>query len=143
MIKLRPYQHDVIAECNRVIAAGKLRPLIVAPTASGKTMIAAAIIKAARANDKHVLVLAHTREIIKQTSEKLFANDIEHGIIQAGFMTRPDEAVQVASVQTLWSRTMRTNRMDQPPADLLVIDERTTVRLTPTARSSTPIRRQC
>ena len=32
-----------------------------------------------------MLVLAHTREIIKQTSEKLFAHGIEHGIIQAGF----------------------------------------------------------
>jgi DNA repair protein RadD len=73
-------------------------------------------------NGKRVLVLAHTREIIRQTSAKLFEHNIEHGIIQAGFMTRPDEPVQVASIQTLWSR-MRTNRMELPPADLLIIDE--------------------
>lgn len=73
-------------------------------------------------DEKHVLVLAHTREIIKQTSAKLFEHGIPHGIIQAGFMVRPDEPVQVASVQTLWSR-MRTNRIELPPADLLIIDE--------------------
>jgi superfamily II DNA or RNA helicase len=95
----------------------------VAPTGAGKTIIAAQIINKAASDDKHVLVLAHTREIIKQTSEKLFAHGIKHGIIQAGFMTRPDEAVQVASVQTLWTRAVRTKRMDLPPADLLIIDE--------------------
>ena len=71
----------------------------------------------------NVLVLAHTREIIKQTSEKLFAHGIEHGIIQAGYPSRPWEVVQIASVQTLWVRAMRTRRMDLPPADMLIIDE--------------------
>src|SRR5438874_1926048 len=123
MIELRPYQRDVIAECDRVIAAGKRRIIIVAPTGSGKTIKAAAVIKTAVNNGQRVLVLAHTREIIKQTSGKLFAHDIPHGIIQAGFMTRPDEAVQVASIQTLWVRAMRMQRMDMPPADLLIIDE--------------------
>ena len=90
---------------------------------------------------QQLLVLAHTREIIKQTSEKLFANDIEHGIIEAGFATRPDAAVQVASVQTLWARAMRTRRMELPAADLLIIDEAHIAPPTPIARLSTPIRR--
>jgi DNA repair protein RadD len=72
---------------------------------------------------KRVLVLAHTREIIKQTSAKLFEHGIEHGIIQAGYMTRPYEPVQVASIQTLWARAVRGNRMELPAADLLIIDE--------------------
>jgi superfamily II DNA or RNA helicase len=42
--ELRPYQQDVIARVNAEIAAGKRRILIVAPTGSGKTVIAAAII---------------------------------------------------------------------------------------------------
>lgn len=45
---LRPYQLDVIAECDRIIANGTRRIIIVAPTGAGKTIIAAAIIKAAR-----------------------------------------------------------------------------------------------
>ena len=38
-------------------------------------------------------------------------------------MTRPDEPVQVASVQTLWARAVRSNRIELPAADLLIIDE--------------------
>ena len=72
---------------------------------------------------KRVLVLGHTREIIKQTSVKLHENGIEHGIIQAGFMTRPDMPVQVGSVQTLHARAIRGNRMELPPADLILVDE--------------------
>jgi DNA repair protein RadD len=119
---LRQYQRDVIAEVDQAIAEGKRRLIIVAPTGAGKTIIAAAIIKDAVAKGQRVLVLAHTREIIKQTSAKLFEHGISHGNIQAGFMLRPDEPVQVASIQTLWSR-MRTKRMELPPADYLIIDE--------------------
>jgi DNA repair protein RadD len=123
MTELRPYQNDVLAELDQTIAASQRRIILVAPTGAGKTVIAADIIKTAVAKDQCVLLLAHTNEIIKQTSEKLFANDIGHGIIKAGFATRPDEPVQVGSVQTLWARAMRTNRMELPPADLLIIDE--------------------
>jgi len=45
MTELRPYQRDVIAKCDRVIAAGKRCIIIVAPTGSGKTIKAVAIIK--------------------------------------------------------------------------------------------------
>ncbi len=123
MIELRPYQRDVIAEFDRAVTAGHRRPIIVAPTASGKTVIFSEIIKAAQAQGKRAIVLAHTREIIRQTSEKLSANDIEHGVIMAGFMTQPDAMVQIAGIQTLWSRAVRSNRMELPPADLLIVDE--------------------
>ena len=42
--ELRPYQVDVIDRVAAEIAAGRRKPLIVAPTGSGKTVIAAAII---------------------------------------------------------------------------------------------------
>jgi DNA repair protein RadD len=121
MMDLRPYQSDVVSECGCLVEGDRV--VIVAPTGAGKTVIGAAIIKQARTKRKRVLMVAHTREIIKQTSEKLFAHGIDHGIIQAGYPTRPDESVQVASVQTLWARAVRGTRMELPPADLLVIDE--------------------
>ena len=101
MTDLRPYQSLVIAKCNRVIATGQRQPLIVAPTGAGKTVIAAAIIKTALAEQRRVLVLAHTREIIKQTSLKLSGYQVEHGIIQADLVGNADQSVQVASIQTL------------------------------------------
>jgi DNA repair protein RadD len=120
---LRPYQVAVIAECNDVVAKGKRRPIIIAPTGAGKTLIAAAISKAAIAEGRRVLVLGHTREIIKQSSLKLSGYEVEHGIIQAGLVVNLGLSVQVASIQTLWSRAMRTDQMPLPAADLLIIDE--------------------
>jgi superfamily II DNA or RNA helicase len=91
MIELRPYQADVIAEFDRAVAAGQKRIILVSPTGSGKTVIASAIIKSAVAARQNVLMLGHRREIITQTSEKLFNHRVAHGIIQAGFPLRPLE----------------------------------------------------
>ena len=123
MTELRPYQYKVISDLEPAIAAGRKRVIVIMPTGSGKTEVAAAIIKKAVAEQKRVLVLAHTREIIKQTSLKLSSHGIEHGIIQAGLVADPGQCVQVASIQTLWSRAMRTDRMPLPASDLLIIDE--------------------
>jgi superfamily II DNA or RNA helicase len=123
MTALRPYQVEVIAEFERTVAAGQRRIILVAPTGAGKTVIAADIIKAATSAFKFVLVVSHRREIIAQTSAKLHGFGISHGIIRAGFPPRPMESVQVASVQTLHARAIRTNRMQLPPAHLVVIDE--------------------
>jgi DNA repair protein RadD len=87
MIELRPYQVEVIGEVPQVVAAGYRRVIVVAPTGSDKTVISAEIIKTAVADGKRVLVLAHTREIIRQTSLKLYGYNIEHGIIQAGLVS--------------------------------------------------------
>jgi superfamily II DNA or RNA helicase len=121
--ELRPYQIDVVAEYERTVAGGTKRIILVAPTGAGKTIIAANIIKAATAAYKFVLVVSHRREIITHTSNKLHSFGISHGIIQAGFLRRPMESVQVASVQTLHARAIRTDRMQLPPAHLVVIDE--------------------
>jgi DNA repair protein RadD len=123
MTELRAYQGDVIAAFYRTVGDGRRRIILVAPTGSGKTVIAAAIIGAARAAYRKVVVLAHRREIITQTSAKLHGNGVMHGIVQAGVGPRALEAVQVCSVQTLWQRAIRTDRMELPPADLLIIDE--------------------
>ena len=50
MTELRQYQADVIAQVDEKIAQNKRRIIVVAPTGAGKTIIAAAIIKAAIAN---------------------------------------------------------------------------------------------
>jgi superfamily II DNA or RNA helicase len=124
MTELRPYQSVVVAEFERTIEAGQKRIILVAPTGSGKTVIAAEIIKRAVARHQSVLVLSHRREIITLTSRKLYDHGgISHGIVQSGFSPRPLESVQVASVQTLWVRAIRSDAMPLPPANLLIIDE--------------------
>ena len=120
---LHPYQVDVIGEIERAVAAGKRRILLVAPTGSGKTVIAGELILRATQCYRPVLVLAHRLEIITQTSKKLYARGIRHGIIKAGFSPRPMERVQLASVQTLWVRAVRSDAMRLPSAALLITDE--------------------
>jgi DNA repair protein RadD len=120
---LRPYQVDVVDEIQRTIAAGERRILVVAPTGSGKTIVAGEVIGHYTQRYRPVLVLAHRLEIVTQTSEKLRGCGISHGIIKAGFSPRPMERVQVAFVQTLWVRAIRSEAMTLPPADLLIVDE--------------------
>jgi DNA repair protein RadD len=120
---LRPYQVDTVDDIESAIAAGERRILLVAPTGSGKTVIASEIITRFTQRYRPALVLAHRLEIITQTSGKLHGCGIRHGIIKAGFSPRPMERVQVASVQTFWVRAMRSDAMLLPPADLLIVDE--------------------
>jgi DNA repair protein RadD len=124
MIELRPYQFDAVNRVEQALTTAA-RPLIVAPTGSGKTIMFAEIIKRLVAGHKRVLVLAHRREIIDQTSRKLTAHGVRHGIVMAGAekALRPQEPVQVASIQTLWSRGVRSSAMQMPLADLIVVDE--------------------
>ena len=137
MTTLRPYQSDAICDYHAATNRGQRRIILVCPTGGGKTVICASIIDSLMHSDinRSVLVLAHRREIISLTSRKLHAAGVPHGIIQAGFPTRPDERVQVASIQTLWSR-MRTDRWicRQPICSSSM--NATMVRQIPTARSS-------
>jgi superfamily II DNA or RNA helicase len=80
------------------------------------------LIKEAVLRGEYVLVIAYRRELIEQASQKLTDAGIEHGIIQAG-PDRPEARVQIASIQTLTARAVRTCKIPLPPADLLVFDE--------------------
>ena len=118
---LRPYQAQVVAEFWRQVEAGQHRILLVAPTAAGKTVIARAIVEQARSQNCGSLFLAHRREIITRTRNKL--RGIPHGVIRPGERPRPLEPVQVASVQTLHRRAIKTATMALPEADIVIVDE--------------------
>jgi superfamily II DNA or RNA helicase len=105
------------------VGAGRRRILLVAPTGSGKTVTAGATIAEAVRSGERVLFLAHRHELIMQASAKLHDFGIDHGVIKAGFPTRPGERVQVASVQTLHARAIRGTAMELPRADLVIVDE--------------------
>ncbi|MBF0434625.1 MAG: DEAD/DEAH box helicase [Magnetococcales bacterium] len=92
--------------------------MAVLPTGAGKTIIASEIVRRAVALGRHVLFLAHRRELINQTSKKLDDFGIQHGILM-GNDPRHDPAalVQVASVQTMVRRD-KSNSFQ-----LIIIDE--------------------
>ena len=117
---LRPYQRQMLDDID---SAPGQRPMVVLPTGGGKTIVFAEAIRRAVAARRSALVIAHRREIIGQTSDKLRDVGVVHGIIMAGVEPRPDLDVQVASIQTLFSRGIRRETMEMPAADLLIIDE--------------------
>jgi DNA repair protein RadD len=123
VITLHQFQQDAVAKIERHIAEGRLKLLLVAPTGSGKTVIASELIRRWVTQYRRVLFLAHRREIILHSSAKLTANSVRHGIIMSAVDPRPMEAVQVASIDTLLMRGVRSSAMDLPPADLVIFDE--------------------
>ena len=128
---LRQYQVDVVDRVESLLGScasggsATSRPLIVAPTGSGKTIIGAEVINRHVGRGGRVLVIAHRREIITQTCDKLIAAGVTPGIVLAGFEKelRTHAPVQVAGIQTLHARAMRAKKMPMPAATLVVIDE--------------------
>src|SRR5262249_15184047 len=124
-IELHPFQRDAVDQIERKISEERRRLLYVAPTGAGKTVVGAEIINRAVERHHRVLVIAHRREIITQTRDKLVANGVNPGIVLAGFEDelRPYANVQVAGIQPLHARAIRSNRMPMPAATYLIIDE--------------------
>lgn len=117
-MELRAYQEQAIQKLRQSLGSGKRRPVVQSPTGSGKTVIAAAIIRMARVKNKRVIFCVPALSLINQTVERFWQNGIrEIGVIQAQHeMTDPRQPVQVCSIQTLMRR-------DLPDADLVIIDE--------------------
>ena len=118
MIALRPYQLDAVERVREQLRAGSRRVLIVAPTGSGKTVLAAHIMACAVESGRRVLFVAHRRELIDQCYRKLQDSGVAPvGVIMSGDPRRnPGASVQVASIDTLRHRA-------KPLADLVIVDE--------------------
>ena len=123
MIELYPFQHNAVADIERKVAEGVRRILLAAATGAGKTIIASEIIRRHRL--RSILFLAHRDELLTQARDKLKRFDVAAGIIKAGRDKdmRPQALVQVAGVQTLYWRAVRTDRMEMPPAGIVFVDE--------------------
>ena len=122
-IRLRDYQFETIekVECSLDVEDVQ-RILLILPTGSGKTVIAAELISRAVNRNQRVAFLAHRRELVHQCSDKLKKFGIDHGIIMAGVKPSFIPDVQVGSVQTLTARLAR-GVIEPPIADLLIFDE--------------------
>lgn len=122
-IKLRDYQTEIIEKIESALAGEKAqRILVVLPTGSGKTVIAAELIRRAIDRNERVIFLAHRRELVHQCSDKLDRFGILHGIIMAGEKPSLLPDVQVGSIQTLSARLNR-GAIELPMAEMLIFDE--------------------
>ena len=105
--ELRPYQKRVISEIYSHYNHGIKSVMLVSPTGSGKTVTAVHIINDAVNAGIRVLFIIHREPLIDQTVNTLVSYGIpsfEVGYIKAGYPHADNEAVIVASVQTLARR---------------------------------------
>lgn len=117
-IVLRPYQDESEEQLRNGIRQGLRRQILVAPTAFGKTEVAAHIIQQSQKKGASAWFIVDRITLIDQTSERFGSYGIDHGVIQADhYLTDYSKPVQIASAQTLARRSIRTL------PDLIVIDE--------------------
>ena len=115
--QLRPRQAQAITDLREAYRAGYRAPILVAPTGFGKTDTAVPIVRSAVARGRRVGFLAHLKEILDDTSDRLLEAGIGYGSIRSGRSTDYSQSVQVIAVQTA------VRRRQLPPLDLLIIDE--------------------
>jgi DNA repair protein RadD len=122
MMQLRPYQRQCVDAVYDHLRSRDDNPCAVVPTAGGKTPIMATICKDAVGQwDGRVLILAHVKELLEQTADKLRAvcPEVESGIYSAGLKRRDtSHAVIVAGIQSVYKRACELDRFD-----LVLVDE--------------------
>lgn len=122
MFSLRPYQQEAVAQIYRHLRERDDNPCVVIPTGGGKTPVIASICKDAvtRWNGR-VLILAHVKELLEQSADKLRAicPEVRFGIYSAGLRQRNTQApVIVAGIQSVHRRACEFD-----PFDLVLVDE--------------------
>ena len=117
MLKLRPYQEDLINSTRKAIMEGHNRVLLVAATGAGKTALTVHMMDTASKKGLRCMFVVHRNELLKQTSGAMWKQHLEHGQIKSGKRTS-HQPILIASIGTL------VNRLDKVEApDLIIIDE--------------------
>lgn len=116
--ELRPFQATAINKLYEGALVGRHQSqLLMAPTGSGKTLIALRIIHDSLLKGMRCLFVCDRITLIDQTSRVADSYGlIDHGVIQADHWRKRQSKFQIASVQTLAARRW-------PDTDVIVIDE--------------------
>ena len=123
MLTLRPYQQAAIDAIYGYFAENAGHPLVVIPTAGGKSLVMASFVEGVlRAwPDQRILVVTHVRELIAQNFAELIGlwREAPAGIYSAGLGRRDLRArVLFAGIQSIHRRAY-----DVQQCDLVLIDE--------------------
>lgn len=121
-MELRPYQHQCVEAVYEHLRTRDDNPCAVVPTAGGKTPIMATICKDAVLQwNGRVLILAHVKELLEQSADKLCAvcPEVEFGIYSAGLKRRDTRnPVIIAGIQSVYRRACELDTFD-----LMLVDE--------------------
>lgn len=116
-MSLRQYQIDLI-DAIRAELPHHRRVLAVLPTGAGKTHTFCTIAQRTCNKNNNVLILVHRSELLEQTSKRLTAMGVEHGIIA------PKHPVTHAQVQvaSIYAAARRLKQFPWSP-NLIIVDE--------------------
>lgn len=103
MIQLRPYQGDLIERVRDAIRRKVRNILAVAPTGSGKTVMASTIAKGCEDRGKASWFLVHRDFLLSQTALTFDQFGIDYGFIAPGEKMK-DRAVQIGMIDTVKNR---------------------------------------
>ena len=137
MLKLRPYQQEAIDAIYAYFEKHTGNPLIVIPTAGGKSLVLTAFSEGVLKTwaDQRILIVTHVRELIGQDHAEMIGlwPEAPAGIYSAGLGRRETDArVLFAGIQSVYRKASEIGH-----CDLVLIDE---AHLIPTA-SATMYRR--
>ncbi|CUH39028.1 type I restriction enzyme EcoKI subunit R [Jannaschia seosinensis] len=123
MLTLRPYQQAAITAIYGYFQTHTGNPLVVIPTAGGKSLVMAAFIEGVLKAwpDQRVLVVTHVRELIAQNHAEMIGlwPEAPAGIYSAGLGKREAQArVLFAGIQSIHRRAREIGY-----TDLVLIDE--------------------
>lgn len=115
----RQFQIEAHEALRQGFREGHKNQIIMAPTGAGKTYLGLRVCREAMQKGRRAVFLCDRTTLINQTSAVADRYGLtNHGIIQANHWRRkPDELLQIASVQTIAKREF------WPKVDVLVVDE--------------------
>lgn len=121
---LRPYQASAVEALYAFLAEKDTNPCVVIPTGGGKTHVIAKVCQDATScwgGGGRVLVLAHRKELLEQSVEKIsrYAQGVDIGVYSAGLGRRERKGqIIVAGIQSVFRRADRMGKFD-----LILVDE--------------------
>jgi len=112
-VVLRPYQQAAFDKARDAVRQGSKRILICAPTGSGKTVLASALMEMVREKGNRASFVVDRLSLIQQTSDTFDRYGLDHGVIQSQHPRwAPHMPLQLCSIQTLGRRRWPETAVD-------------------------------
>jgi len=113
-LQLYPHQEDLSSDIRACLNKGNKRILIYGPTGSGKTEVAASLIKQ-HIERFNIHFIVNKKSLLHQTIERFRGYGLEPDILGAGIKTNTGSKLKVATIQSI--------KNNPEPADIVWIDE--------------------
>lgn len=112
-VELRDYQKAAFDKARDAVRQGSKRILICAPTGSGKTVLASALMEMVREKGNRASFVVDRLSLIQQTSDTFDRYGLDHGVIQSQHPRwAPHMPLQLCSIQTLGRRRWPETAVD-------------------------------